>query len=126
MEGDNDHYKAQVWGKYKSFRLPIMDKVEEWMQKGWERWMEERPDWFTDRWIADVLVDMIPKEKKRSGGGGGVVKREKKVKGRRKSSIFGRQQSLSKIVPDGSEGQQVLFNEKEFKLAMTRKGSVRM
>ena len=31
-----------------------------WIMENWERWEEEKPEWFCDAWKAKVDDDMIP------------------------------------------------------------------
>ena len=51
----------------------IRDEIKQWVVENWWKWQEEKPDWFTDNWIAKVPDDMIPaealRELKMAGGG---------------------------------------------------------
>lgn len=34
--------------------------LKPWTLKNWERWEDERPSWFTDKWIESVPNEYIP------------------------------------------------------------------
>ena len=34
--------------------------VKTWVLKNWWRWMEEKPDWFTEAWVKKLPDDFIP------------------------------------------------------------------
>ena len=42
--------------------LSIRDDVAQYTMDNWERWMEEKPEWFNDNFKAFVDEDMIPAE----------------------------------------------------------------
>jgi hypothetical protein len=58
--------------------VPIKDPVKEWVQENWWTWVEEKPGWFTDAWIAKVPDDFIPAEEDRAA-----------LQKLRKRSVFG-------------------------------------
>ncbi|GMH90953.1 hypothetical protein TL16_g11919 [Triparma laevis f. inornata] len=65
LEGD-DFLKSHCFpNKNKTFWMPIEEKVREWLKEGWERWEDEKPVWFTDKWRARVPAEMVLKMRKR-------------------------------------------------------------
>jgi len=66
---DDDAIKASVMKKNKKMWRPIRGEVEEWVREGWWRWEAEKPEWFTESWIAKVPPDMIPSEAKQAAKG---------------------------------------------------------
>ena len=60
-ESETDVNKAHYSFK-KSRRqwVSIEDKVRKWVEENWERWEEEKPEWFTDQMKATVPVEFIP------------------------------------------------------------------
>ena len=44
----------------KSYYTKIRDEVKAWVSANYESWIEEKPDWFTDRVEASIPKDMIP------------------------------------------------------------------
>jgi len=65
-KADDDAIKASVMKKNEKMWRPIRDEVKEWVQANWWRWEEEKPEWFTESWIAKVPPDMIPSEAKQA------------------------------------------------------------
>jgi hypothetical protein len=39
----------------------IRDDVKEFCRANWDRWKTEKPDWFTDNFIATIPDDFIPR-----------------------------------------------------------------
>lgn len=141
VEGD-DLMKADALKKHKSYWAPIHDEVAGWCQEGWNKWEEEQPEWFTDRWIKKVPAYMKPRKKAEtilihSAGGGGDIKInvdggsdnvsgsvDGRGNGRRRSSLFGKREP--KIAPEGigeDEGGEI-FDETKFKREVIRRRSV--
>jgi hypothetical protein len=79
LEGETDKVKSKTVRLNKKKWEHIKEPVKEWVQENWWTWKEEKPDWFTDAWIAKVPDDFIPAEEN------GVALQEL----RRKSSVFG-------------------------------------
>lgn len=59
LAGD-DKLKSEVFGCHTDHWNPIVDSVKEWVVSGWKRWNDEKPEWFSDRWIARVPEELIP------------------------------------------------------------------
>jgi hypothetical protein len=57
---DGDECKKEVFGYNAKLWLPIRDDVKAWTMENWERWEEEKPEWFTDAFKARTDDDMIP------------------------------------------------------------------
>ena len=56
----NDVMRAEIFTQNKAYWLPIKDKVDLWLKRGWATWEEEKPEWFTDKWRYLIPKDMIP------------------------------------------------------------------
>ncbi|GMH79382.1 hypothetical protein TrLO_g3587 [Triparma laevis f. longispina] len=69
LEGD-DAMKSEALTVHVSHWGPIEKKIRRWVGSGWEKWVSEKPDWFTDQWKAMVPADMIPSKRKHSNIGG--------------------------------------------------------
>jgi hypothetical protein len=79
---EGDEKKKAVFKYNKKLWLGIREDVKAWTLENWERWEEERPDWFNDAFRASVADSMIPAESLRRMDGGGGTRRR-----RRRSSI---------------------------------------
>ena len=49
-----------VFTNSKHHWISIEDEVKAWVEANWERWEEEKPEWFTDALKAQVPVEFIP------------------------------------------------------------------
>lgn len=60
IHGASDEAKSKTLGlnpvKWKSLRA----EAKAWTLENFWRWIEEKPDWFTDNWIAKLPSDFIP------------------------------------------------------------------
>ncbi|GMI17500.1 hypothetical protein TrLO_g6041 [Triparma laevis f. longispina] len=72
LHGD-DYTRSLIFGTNKSHWIDIEDKVAQWLQFGWYRWEDERPDWFTDEWREIVPAKYKPKMSMRQ------MRKEKKM-----------------------------------------------
>ena len=50
LNSEDDAVKKDMFTNNKAFWLPIRDDLALWVNRGWNRWLEEKPEWFTDRW----------------------------------------------------------------------------
>ena len=73
VNGDSDEQKTRVLRKNRRMWLSIRDDVKAWTLENWERWEEEKPEWFNDAFKASVDDGMIPADAlvqmKMQGGG---------------------------------------------------------
>jgi hypothetical protein len=69
---EGDENKKEVFGYNKKQWLPIREDVKAWTMENWERWEEEKPEFFNDAFKASVDDDMIPPAslRKLKGGAG--------------------------------------------------------
>lgn len=139
LEGKDDSEKSYLIGCNENHWSTIKDKVAAWMTEGWERWEEEKPEWFTDKWKASVPEDMKPTKKtgdvdgedktatKNEGEETLTVGGGEEQKGRRRSVlelISGQKAASSKVMP--AEGIKKEIDEEEFLREMNRRGSMIM
>jgi hypothetical protein len=74
--------------------------VKAWTLENWERWEEDKPEWFNAAWKAGVDDDMIPPEILRKLNGGSQ---------RRRSSLgdlLGGGPRVAPVVGGGENGAQ--------------------
>ena len=58
---DDDKKKARaIFDNSKHYWKSIEEEVRTWVQANWERWEDEKPDWFDDAMRAKVPVEYIP------------------------------------------------------------------
>jgi hypothetical protein len=60
LTGETDGVKALVFTTNVKLWTGIRCDVKAWTMENWERWEEEKPEWFNDAWKARVEDDMIP------------------------------------------------------------------
>jgi hypothetical protein len=60
LKGKNDATKFEVMGTSTRHWVSIEKQVKKWVGENWERWGEEKPEWFTDAMKAWVPVEFIP------------------------------------------------------------------
>lgn len=107
------------------------------MGEGWEKWEDERPDWYDDLWVARVPAEMIPNNK--AGGAKASEKKESERGrgtetnrddgnggGRRKSfveKILDLQKNGPKIAPAGNvkSNEEDDFDEEDWKREMKKR-----
>jgi len=80
LQGEGDEAKAVLLTSNKKQWAGIRDTVKEWVREGWWRWEANRPEWFTESWIAKVPPDMIPSEAKQAA-------KDIRANARRRSSL---------------------------------------
>jgi hypothetical protein len=58
---NDDKKKASaIFGNSKHYWKSIEEEVRTWVQANWERWEDEKPDWFDEAMRARVPVEYIP------------------------------------------------------------------
>jgi hypothetical protein len=73
---EGDENKKAVFKYNKKLWLGIREDVKAWTLENWERWEEEKPEWFGgDAWKAQIDDDMIPSASLRELNGGGSQRR---------------------------------------------------
>ena len=75
-DASTDKEKFYIFGKHKSYYFSINEDVKHWLNENWEKWEEERPEWFTAKVINKIPSELLPKETLEKYGG---------LKGRKKS-----------------------------------------
>ena len=98
-----DKEKFYIFKKHDSYYFSINEDVKRWLDENWERWEEERPEWFTAKLISKIPADLLPESALASMGGVkgrrksiDAMKKEEEVKGERKQSVRG---ADLKIIP---------------------------
>ena len=52
--------KSAIFFSHPSYHDGIRDEVKAWVSENYSTWIEEKPDWFTERVNASIPKDMIP------------------------------------------------------------------
>jgi len=80
LKGEDDEVKQMVLTHNKKQWVRIREDVKQWVLSNYWRWEADKPEWFTESWIAKVPPDMIPSEAKQAT-------RDIRVSARRRSSF---------------------------------------
>jgi hypothetical protein len=96
LDGTDDRQKIRALRKNKKLWLSIRDDVKAWTMENWERWEEEKPEWFNDAWKAGVDDSMIPPASLRKLNGGGSERRRSSL-----GDILGVGARVAPIAPVG-------------------------
>jgi hypothetical protein len=59
-EGNGDEVKAAHMAMSKHHWISIEHEVKAWVEANWERWEDEKPNWFDDAMRARIPVEYIP------------------------------------------------------------------
>ena len=81
--------------------MSIRDDVKAWTMENWERWEEEKPEWFNDAWKAGVDDDMIPPTSLRRLNGGRSSRRRSSL-----GDLLGVGPSVTPVGGGGGDGTQ--------------------
>jgi hypothetical protein len=76
--GSNDAMKIDIFDHHPSFYANIRDELKEWVGDNWNRWNEEKEEWFTSKVISNIPNEFIPQD----------ALKELEKSGRRKSSAL--------------------------------------
>jgi hypothetical protein len=93
--GGTEAVKAGIFSVSPLLWWSIRDEVKAWTLANWERWLKEKPAWFTDGFISTVPTDFIPVPMDRN---------------RRKSSLLGN--LFSRSDPTGKSGEKGRLSSK--------------
>ena len=66
LKGKDDGVKKVTVDHNKKQWRSIRGEVKEWVLLNYWKWEADRPEWFTESWIAKVPLDMIPSEAKQA------------------------------------------------------------
>ena len=65
-EATNDLAKSNIIYKHRSYYESINEELKEWLASNWERWVDEKPDWFTPFFYSRIPKDLLPPDHKSS------------------------------------------------------------
>ena len=104
-EVESDAMKFDIFSKHRSLYESIEEKeLKTWLEANWERWEEQKEDWFTAAAISKVPADLLPK-KVLSDMGGVTGRKESIIKMKGEKGEMGRESvrrgSDLKIIPMG-------------------------
>ena len=79
-DAPTDREKVYIFGKHKSYYFSINEDVTMWLEKNWEIWEEEKPEWWTAKLISKIPNELLPEETlKKYGGAIGRIKNMKSL-----------------------------------------------
>ena len=58
--GTSDKERFYVFSKHKSYYKSIDKEIKVWLTENWEKWEEEKQDWFTARTVKRVPSYLLP------------------------------------------------------------------
>jgi hypothetical protein len=102
--GTSDHMKMEVFKRHTLYWESIRDEVKAYTFANWDRWKTEKPDWFSDHFIAtipDAFIPRVDKDRRRSSAFAnllGLSAVEQKSKG------GDREKKTSKVAADDAGG----------------------
>jgi hypothetical protein len=103
--GTSDHMKMDIFTTHTLYWESIRDEMKAYTFANWDRWKTERPDWFTDNFIATIPDEFIPrvdKDRRRSSAFGSLLG----LPAAEQVSKFGdREKKSSKVAADDAEGR---------------------
>ena len=73
----DDKGRFAVFNNHKSSYKSVNKELKDWLSENWERWEEEKEDWFTAKMISKIPIELLPEKFS--------IKIGVDVKGRRKS-----------------------------------------
>ena len=59
-EAKSDFARSNILKLHPSYYKSVRGEVEQWVRENYETWIEEKPDWFTERARKKIPKDMIP------------------------------------------------------------------
>lgn len=66
-DAKSDQMKMNILKFHPSYFASIRGEVKEWVKERFDTWVEEKPEWFTERVEKKIPIDMIPKFDNKSG-----------------------------------------------------------
>jgi len=57
-----DKGKFYVFSKHKSYYKSINKELKEWLSENWDRWEDEKEDWFTAKIISKIPIELLPEQ----------------------------------------------------------------
>jgi len=101
--GITDIERFETFDNHRTLYKSIEPELKVWLEENWERWEEEKEDWFNAAAISSVPVDLLPK--KALSNMGGVTGRKAsiiKMKEEKGKVVRERRGSVNlKIIPTG-------------------------
>ena len=99
-----DKEKFYVFSKHKSYYKSINKELEEWLLENWDKWEEDKEEWFNIQTISKIPDELIPKVVMKKYGG---------KKGRRKSDKAAIKAEVDKEVEEEKERKASLVLDAE-------------
>ena len=104
LKSESDYVKFRVFTHHRSYYLRIYKELKVWLDENWEKWEEDKPDWFDAYMIGLVPSELLPaKTLQKFGGERGRKKsiammakaEEKEMEGKLKVKRF----TAARVVP---------------------------
>ena len=103
--GTSDKERYYVFSKHPSLYKSINKELKDWLSENWERWEEEKEDWFTAKLIGKIPSELLPE--KFVGELGGIKKARISIRksvlkeGKEEVVERARRASVDQVVPSG-------------------------
>jgi hypothetical protein len=66
---ETDSSRFEIFGHHETYYSSVAEELMTWLNDNWEKWEEEKPEWFTAVAISTVPQDMLPVRVKNKLGG---------------------------------------------------------
>ena len=103
-----DKERFYIFSKHKSYYKSINKELKEWLSENWEKWEEEKEDWFTAKMIGRIPSELLPEKALEKYRGEGEIERKESIaaamiKAEEKEEVVekARKASAAQLVPSG-------------------------
>jgi hypothetical protein len=105
---ETDSSRFEIFGHHVTYYDSITEGLMKWLTDNWDRWEEEKPDWFTAAAVSNIPEDMLPMKFKLGLGLDKKERREslKKMVGEEKQKEVAKRKdsitvNVNQVVPEG-------------------------
>ena len=95
----SDKERFYVFSKHKSLYKSINKELKNWLTENWDKWEEEKEDWFTAKMIGRIPEELLPEKF--------TIKLGVDARGRRKSINSMIKAEEKELLGSGSESNEV-------------------
>ena len=107
LKGETDQIKAGILNSNAHCWKSILPQVRVCLLENWDRWEDEKPEWFDEVFMSWVDDDMMPPEAlRRLRLKGGGERRRSSIGEKLGGSVMERRRSSATIVPIGENDQE--------------------
>ena len=59
---ETDKERIYVFSKHRSYYKTIEKEIKEWLSENWDKWEDEKEDWFCSKNLSRIPVDLLPEK----------------------------------------------------------------